>query len=99
MDPNLQGLERFTVFRCQVMSDSFATPWTITHPASLSMGFPMQEYLSGLPFPSPGVLPNPWILPAFLHSQVDSLPSEPPGKPLGRLAGIKEQALDLEWAV
>ena len=30
-----------------------ATPWTVTHQASLSMGFPRQEYWSGLPFPSP----------------------------------------------
>ena len=36
----------------------FATPWTVTHQAPLSMGFPRQEYWSGLPFPSPGDLPN-----------------------------------------
>ena len=35
------------------MPDSFATPWTVTCQASLSMGFPKQEYWSGLPFPSP----------------------------------------------
>ena len=35
------------------MSDSFATPWTIAHQAPLSIGFPRQEYWSGLPFPSP----------------------------------------------
>ena len=35
------------------MSDSFATPWTVAHQAPLSMGFPRQEYWSGLPFPSP----------------------------------------------
>ena len=40
------------------MSDS-ATPWTITHQAPLSMEFSRQEYWSGLPFPSPGDLPNP----------------------------------------
>ena len=37
----------------------FATPWTITFQAPLSVGFPRQEYQSGLPFPSPGDLPNP----------------------------------------
>ena len=37
----------------------FATLWTIAHQASLSMGFPRQEYWTGLPFPSPGDLPNP----------------------------------------
>ena len=46
----------------------------------LSMGFPRQEYSSGLPFPSPGNLPDPGIeleSPAF---QADSLPAELPGK-------------------
>ena len=35
------------------MSDAFGTPWTVTHQAPLSMGFPRQEYCSGLSFPSP----------------------------------------------
>ena len=35
-----------------------ATPWTAAHQAPLSMGFPRQEYWSGLPFPPPGDLPN-----------------------------------------
>ena len=39
----------------------FATPWTIVHQAPLSMGFSRQESWSGLPFPSPGDLPNPGI--------------------------------------
>ena len=42
----------------------FVTPWTVAHQAPLSLGFPMQEYWSGLPFPSPGDLPNPGIEPA-----------------------------------
>ena len=42
----------------------FATPWTVAHPAPLSMGFCSPEYWSGLPFPSPGHLPNPGIKPA-----------------------------------
>ena len=37
----------------------FVTPWTVTYEAPLSMGFSMQEYWSGLRFPSPGDLPNP----------------------------------------
>ena len=41
----------------------FATPWTVAHQASLSMGFSRQEYWSGLPFPSPRDLPNPGIKP------------------------------------
>ena len=44
--------------------------------ASLSMGFPRQEYWSGLPFPSPGDLPDPGIKPGSPALQVDSLPSE-----------------------
>ena len=45
----------------------FATPWTIAHQVLLSMGFPRQEYWSGLPFPSPGNLPDPGIKPACLR--------------------------------
>ena len=59
----------------------FGTPWTVACQAPLSMEFPRQEYWSGLPFPSPGALPDPGIelgSPAF---QADSLLSEPPGKP------------------
>ena len=37
----------------------FATPWSVAHQAPLSMGFSRQEYWSGLPFPSPGDLPDP----------------------------------------
>ena len=39
----------------------FATPWTVAHQAPLSMGFFRQEYWSGLPFPSPGDLPDPGV--------------------------------------
>ena len=45
------------------MSKSFATPWTIAHQAPQFMGFPRQEYWSGLPFPFPGDLLNPEIEP------------------------------------
>ena len=41
----------------------FVTPWTVASQAPLSVGFSMQEYCSGLPFPSPGDLPNPGIEP------------------------------------
>ena len=43
----------------------FVTPWTITRQALLSMGFPRQEYWSGLPFPSPGNLPDPGMKPSL----------------------------------
>ena len=48
------------------MSDSFVAPWTITHQAPLSMGFPRQECWYGLPFPSPGDLSNLGIKPMSL---------------------------------
>ena len=54
----------------------FATPRTVAHQASLSMGFSRQEYWSGLPFPSPKDLPNPGIEPWSPASQGDSLPFE-----------------------
>ena len=55
----------------------FATPWTVACQAPLSMGFSRQEYLSGLPCPPPGDLPNPGIKPRFPALQADSLPTEP----------------------
>ena len=59
----------------------FATPWTVAHQAPLSMGFCRQEYWSGLPFPSPGDLPDQRIEPGSPALQADALSSEPPGKP------------------
>ena len=50
-------------------------------PHGLSMGFSRQKYWSGLPFPSPGDLPNPEIKPGSPTLQADLLPSEPLGKP------------------
>ena len=58
----------------------FATPWTVAHQAPPPVGFSRQEYWSGLPFPSPGDLPNPGIEPRSPALQADTLPSEPPGK-------------------
>ena len=57
------------------------TPWTVAYQAPPSMGFSRQEYWSGLPFPSPGDLPDPGIKPRSptLQFQADTLPSEPPG--------------------
>jgi len=55
------------------MSDS-VTLWTIAHQAPLSMGFLRQEYWSGLPFPSPGDLPDPGIELTSPALQADSLP-------------------------
>ena len=70
-----------SVLRVKVKSLShvwlFATPWTVASQASPSMGFSRQVYWSGLPFPSPGDLPNPGMEPRFLPLWADSLPSEP----------------------
>ena len=51
----------------------FATPWTVAHQAPLSLGFSRQEYWSGLPFPSPGDLPNSGTEPGSPTLQVDAL--------------------------
>ena len=54
----------------------YATPWTVAYQAPPSMGFSRQEYWSGLPFPSPGDLPDPGIEPWSLAFQADTLTSE-----------------------
>ena len=63
------------------MYPTLATLWTVARQAPLSMGFSRQEYWSGLPFPTPGDLPDPGIEPRFPALQADSLPSELCGKP------------------
>ena len=55
---------------------ALAILWTIACQAPLSMGFPRQEYWSGLPFPSPGDLPRPGIEPGSPALQADDLPIE-----------------------
>ena len=57
----------------------FVTTWTAAHQASLSMGFPRQEYWSGLPFPSPGALPDPGLDPASPVLADGFFTAEPPG--------------------
>ena len=67
-------------FRCVWL---YATLWTVAGQAPLSMGFSMQGYWSGLPFPTPGDLPHPGVKPVspvFPALQADSLPAEPWGK-------------------
>ena len=70
------------MFSRLLMSDSFATLWTVAGQAPLSMGFSRQEYWSGLPCPPPGDLPSPGTEPRSPTLQADSLPSEPPEKPV-----------------
>ena len=60
----------------------FVTPWTVAHQAPPFMGFSRQDSWSGLPFPSPGDLPDPGIEPRSPALQADALTSEPPGKHL-----------------
>ena len=77
---------------CVLVAQSCPTlcdPGTVAYQAPLSMGFPRQEYWSGLLFPSPGDLPYPGIEPGSPALQADSLPSEPPGKPLKSFAIFK----------
>ena len=74
----LQSIVKLKSLSCAWL---FSTTWTVTHQAPLSMEFSRQEYWSGLPFPSPGDLPNPGIESGSSTLQVDALPSEPPGKP------------------
>ena len=62
------------LFSCSVVSDSFATTWTVGHQAPLSMEFSRQEYWSELPSPSPRDIPDQGLNPNLLHWQVGSLP-------------------------
>ena len=69
---------------CVLVTWSYPTlgdPMDVACQAPLSMEFSKQEYWSGLPFPSPGHLPNPGVEPGFPTLQADPLPSEPLGKP------------------
>ena len=59
----------------------FVIPWAVAFQAPLPMGFPRQEYWSGLPFPSPGDLPNPGIKPASPELAGGFFTAKPPGKP------------------
>ena len=72
----------------------FAILWIVALQAPLSMGFSRQEYWSGLPFPSPGDLPNPGTEPASLVSpalQADSLPLSDWGMNVYFLRGKKKK--------
>ena len=63
-------------------SSSLRPPWTVAHQAPPSVGFSRQDYWRGLPFPSPGDLPNPGMEPRSPALQADALRSEPPGFPI-----------------
>ena len=78
-------------------ANSSATPWTVAFQAPLSMGFPRQEYWSGLPFPSAEIFPAQGLNPCLLHCrksalQTDSLSLSHQGNPIYRVQHAKHQA-------
>ena len=84
MSYKIYNLNRYLVRTCSIHeSESEVVPHSlgphglVAYQAPPSVGFSRQEYWSGLPFPSPGDLPDPGIKPG---SQADTLTSEPPGK-------------------
>ena len=80
--PKLPGVPK--LLQAQSLSGVllFATPGTIACQAPLTVGFPRQEYWSGLPFPSPGDLPNPGIEAVYPALAGGFFTTEPPRKPL-----------------
>ena len=76
------------------MPDS-ATPWTVAHQAPLCMGFPRQEYWSGLPFPPPGHLPDPGIEPMSPASAGGFFTAEPLGWGVARQGGSQRRGFNL----
>ena len=81
----------------------FATPWTVAHQASLSLGFPRQEYWNGLPFPSPRDLPDPsdWTWVSWLAGRFFT--TKTPGKPTSNghmvIKGLNERKSEEAWGV
>ena len=75
----------------------FATPLTVAHQAPLPMGFSRQEYWNGLPFPSPGALPNPGTEPRSPTLQAEPVPSELPGKHILLVYYIFKNLTGLPW--
>ena len=66
------------------MSECFATPWAVARQTPPSMGFPRQEYWSGLPFPSPTDLPDPGMESTSSALTGGFFTTQPPGKPQDR---------------
>ena len=81
---------------CSVVSDSFVTLGSAAHQAPLSMGFPRQEYWSGLPYPPPEDLPNPRIEPESFVSPAladEFFTPATPGEPQKK----RRRKLKLSW--
>ena len=85
------------LFSCAVMSCSFATQWTVAHQAPLSTWFPRQQYWNGLPFPSPGDLPNTGTEPTVSRLAGRFFTTEPPGKPWHMLLCSLIQYMMCAW--
>ena len=68
-------------------------PWIVVCQAPPSMGFPRQQYWSGLPFPSPGDLPHRGIIPASSALAGTLFTTEQPGKPTVTLAALNVDVL------
>ena len=83
-------------FKSSLRVQLFATRWTVAHQAPPSMGFSRQKYWSGLPFPSPGDLPDPGIEPRSPTLQADALTSEPPGKLPSKLHSLHKLLISSE---
>ena len=79
-------------FRLKIMSSSFVIPWTMVLQTPLSMGFPRQEYQSGLPFPSPEDLFNPGIKSASPILSGRFSTTEPPGEPVRLYNWLQDKA-------
>ena len=77
------------------MPDSFATPWTVACQAPLSVAFPSQEYWNGLPFPSPGDLPDPGIEPTSPELAGGLFTTKPPGKPTCCIVYMKKLYIEI----
>ena len=85
------------LFSHSAIANSFAAPWTIAHQAPLSLGFPRQEYWSGLPFPSPGILIQGSNL-CLVHWQAGSLPLSHQAGPVQSVGQLLLPPL-FEWAL
>ena len=81
VDETLNGVLCIVAVSRQVVSDYFATPWTVAHQAPLSMRFFRQGYWGGLPFPSPWDLPKLEIKSVSPALAGGVFITEPPGKP------------------
>ena len=74
-------MDLLLLFSCQVMSDSFAIPWTVARQAPLFMGLSRQKYWSGLPCPPPGYFPALGIKFSSLALAGGFFATEPQGSP------------------